>query len=158
MSNNTINMTGRRQQRGIALLEAMIATVILAIGLLGTIGLQARAYSAMSDASMRAEAVIASEKLFGLMSTDIANLSNYAVVAGGTPGASLAKWAEEVRGNATATPVVKGTIPNAVISVAVAPNSNGTNSTAVTVKISWTRKSGGPANTSTMTSYLSGST
>jgi type IV pilus assembly protein PilV len=150
MSNN---MMQRRQQRGIALLEAMIATVILAIGLLGTIGLQARAYSAMNEASMRAEATIASEKLFGLMSTDVANLSSYAMAAGGTPNAVLAKWVDEVKGTADK----KGSIPGATISVAVAANSGGTTSTAVTVKISWTRKAGGPANTNTITSYLSGS-
>lgn len=143
----------RRQQQGIALLEAMIATVILAIGLLGTIGLQARAYSAMNEASTRAEATIASEKLFGLMSTDVGNLPAYAMAAGGTPGAVLAKWVDEVKGSATN----KGTVPGAVVSVAVAPLSGGTNSTAVTVKISWTRKAGGPVNTNTMTSYLSGS-
>jgi type IV pilus assembly protein PilV len=151
MSNNHMMM--RRQQRGIALLEAMIATVILAIGLLGTIGLQARAYSAMNEASMRAEAAIASEKLFGLMSTDVGNLSSYALTAGGTPNAVLASWVNEVKG----TPTTTGTIPGAVISVAVAANSGATNSTAVTVKISWTRKAGGPVNTNTMTSYLSGS-
>lgn len=151
------NMMQRRRQSGIALLEAMIATVILAIGLLGTIGLQARAYSAMNEASMRVEATIATEKLFGLMSTDVQNLPAYAMASGGTPGASLAKWVEEVKGNSTSTPKIPGTVPGAVISVAVAPNSNGTNSTAVTVKISWTRKAGGPTNTNTMTSYLSGS-
>jgi type IV pilus assembly protein PilV len=150
MSNH---MMQRRQQRGIALLEAMIATVILAIGLLGTIGLQARAYSAMNEASMRVEATIASEKLFGLMSTDVGNLPAYAMAVGGTPGAVLTKWVDEVKGTGTA----RGTIPGAVISVAVAPNSSGTKSTAVTVKISWTRKAGGPTNTNTMTSYLSGS-
>jgi type IV pilus assembly protein PilV len=143
----------RRQQRGIALLEAMIATVILAIGLLGTIGLQARAYSAMNDASMRAEATIASEKLFGLMTTDFANLSLYAMAAGSTPNAVLTNWVDEVKGTATNP----GTVPGATISVAVTANSGGTTSTAVTVKISWTRKAGGPVNTNTMTSYLSGS-
>lgn len=151
MSNHHLTM--RSTQRGIALLEAMIATVILAIGLLGTIGLQARAYSAMNEASMRAEATIASEKLFGLMSTDVANLSSYAMASGAAPNAVLASWANEVTG----TPTTKGTIPGAVISVAVAPNSGGTGSTAVTVKISWARKAGGPTNTNTMTSYLSGS-
>jgi len=150
MSNH---MMQRRQQRGIALLEAMIATVILAIGLLGTIGLQARAYSAMNEASMRAEATIASEKLFGLMSTDVNNLPAYAMAAGGAASAPMVQWVNEVKG----TPSRPGPIPGAVISVAVAPNSGGTNSTAVTVKISWTRKAGGPTNTNTMTSYLSGS-
>jgi type IV pilus assembly protein PilV len=141
-------MMQRRQQSGVALIEALIAIVILAIGLLGTIGLQARAYSAMNDASMRAEATIASEKLFGLMSTDVNNLAAYALAPGGTAGTALQKWATETQ----------ATIKNAAISVTVTPASNGTDSTAVTVKIAWTRKAGGPTNTNTMTAYMSGST
>jgi type IV pilus assembly protein PilV len=137
----------RSRQNGIALLEAMIATVILAIGLLGTIGLQARAYSAMNEASLRAEATIASEKLFGLMSTDVKNLASYAKTTSGTAGAPLLDWDNET----------KGAIPGATTTVTVTPNSNGTSSTAVTVAITWQRKTGGAANTSTMTSYLSGS-
>lgn len=134
----------RSSQQGIALLEAMIATVILAIGLLGTIGLQARAYSAMNDASARAEATMASEKLFGLMSTDIANLPAYAMAEGGTGGAKVSNWVTET----------KVAIPQAKIAVAVKPASNGTNSTEVTVTIKWQRRTGDATNTSTMTSYL----
>lgn len=143
-------MTMRRStQRGVALLEVMIAAVILAIGVLGTIGLQARAYSAMNDASLRAEATIASEKLFGLMSTDVTNLPQYAMAEGSAPGALLATWVADT----------KTAIPNAVTSVTVTPGSNGTNSTAVTVVIKWQRKAGAAsiANISTVTSYLSGS-
>lgn len=147
----------RRQQQGVALLEVMIATVILAIGLLGTIGLQARAYSAMNDASERVEATIASEKLFGLMSTDLVNLPKYAMAAGGTPDPVLATWLTDVVGVAGAGGT-RGTIPGAVVSVLVTPNTNGTKASAVTVQISWTRKAGGPTNTNTMTSYLSGTT
>lgn len=137
--------TLRSSQRGIALLEAMIATVILAIGLLGTIGLQARAYSAMNDASARAEATLASEKLFGLMNTDVNNLSAYALATGGTAGAKLSPWLNET----------KKAIRDAVVTVSVKPASNGTTSTEVTVVITWQRKAGDPTNTSTMTSYLS---
>jgi type IV pilus assembly protein PilV len=140
----------RSRQQGIALLEAMIATVILAIGLLGTIGLQARAYSAMNEASMRAEATIATEKLFGLMSTDVSHIADYAKTATGTAKSVLTNWDAET----------KAAIPGAVTSVTVTPNSNGTDSTGVTVVIKWQRKAGDATtvNTSTMTSYLSGST
>jgi type IV pilus assembly protein PilV len=141
--------TPRSGQNGIALIEAMIATVILAIGLLGTIGLQARAYSALNDASLRAEATIASEKLFGLMSTDVANLNSYAKTTSSVPGDVLSPWDKET----------KAAIPDATTAVTVTPTSNGTSSTAVTVTIQWQRKKGDAttANTSTMTSYLSGS-
>jgi type IV pilus assembly protein PilV len=144
---STMNMR-RSSQQGIALLEAMIATVILAIGLLGTIGLQARAYSAMNEASARAEATMASEKLFGLMSTDLDNLPAYAVVEGGAGGPKVTNWIAET----------KVVIPSAKIAVAVTPASNGTNSTEVTVTIRWQRKAGDATNTSTMTSYLAKST
>ena len=138
----------RRQQQGIALIEAMIATVILAIGLLGTIGLQARAYSAINDAGMRVEATLASEKLFGLMNADVTNLKRYALAAGGTPDGLLANWVTET----------KAAMPGAAITVTVTPPPDDTIShTAITVKISWTRKAGGPTNTNTMTSYLSDS-
>jgi len=138
-------MMPRRQQHGVALLEAMIACVILAIGLLGTVGLQARAYSAMNDAGARAEAVIASERLFGMMSTDQANLANYALAAGGAPGAALAPWYADT---------IKA-IPGATISVAMAAAPTG-NSTAVTVTIAWKRKpSDANGNQNVVTSYLS---
>jgi len=141
-------MTARRTQRGVALLEAMIACVILAIGLLGTIGLQARAYSAMNDAGTRAEAVIASDKLFGMMNTDIGHLGSYALAAGAQPGAALAPWYADT---------IKA-IPGATISVVMAAAPTG-NSTAVTVKIVWKRKpTDVNGNQNVVTSYLAGST
>ena len=41
-----------RRQQGVALLEVLVSVVILAIGLLGAVGLQARSYSALSDAGL----------------------------------------------------------------------------------------------------------
>lgn len=136
-------MMPRRQQQGVALLEAMIACVVLAIGLLGTVGLQARAYSAMNDAGARAEAVIASERLLGMMSTDLTHLADYALAANGSPGAALMPWY-------TAT---RTAIPGAVISVVVASAAVG-NSQAVTVTIAWKRRATDAGNSNTMTSFL----
>jgi len=115
------------RQGGIALLEAMIATVILAIGLLGTIGLQARAYSALADADMRAEATIAADKLLGVMANDTANLSSYALAAGGTPSTVLLPWVQETQSY----------IPNAVITVT---QTQLTGYVQVDILIKWTRK------------------
>ena len=58
-----------RLQRGVALLEALIATVILAIGLLGAIGMQARAYTALSEAGLRGEATIFADRHPGALVT-----------------------------------------------------------------------------------------
>jgi type IV pilus assembly protein PilW len=63
-----------RRQRGIALIEVLVAIVLLGIGVLGTIGLQGRRYSALADTGMRAEATIAAEKLHGRDGNDQANL------------------------------------------------------------------------------------
>jgi type IV pilus assembly protein PilV len=49
----------RKTQHGFSLVESLVAVVLLGIGLLGAIGMQARSYSALSDAGMRAEATIA---------------------------------------------------------------------------------------------------
>lgn len=138
----------KRQQEGVALIEAMIATIVLAIGLLGTIGLQARAYSAINDASQRAEATIASQKLIGLMSTDVTNLASYATASCTGAPALLTAWCADT---------IKA-IPGATVGVVIAPLVTGS-STAVTVTIGWQLKAGtaGTANRSVMTAYLAGS-
>jgi type IV pilus assembly protein PilV len=134
----------RRKQQGMALIEALLAAVLLGIGLLGTIGLQARSYSALSQAGMRAEATIAAEKLLGVMSTDQANLAAYALAANGTPSPRLADWYAETRSH----------VPGASITVTVTPTA-GTSRTAVEIR--WARKAGEPANVHRVTSYIAGS-
>lgn len=131
----------RRSQRGIALLESLLAIVILGIGLLGTIGLQARAYSALSDAGMRAEATMAGEKLLGVMTADAANLAGYNLAAGGNPGAAIAPWLAETR----------AAIPGAVVSVNVVRQ---TVQTQVDIAIRWQRKANTAQNQHLVTSYI----
>jgi type IV pilus assembly protein PilV len=132
----------RGQQRGIAMLEAIIAILILAIGLLGTVGLQARSYSALSDASMRAEATIAGERLFGIMSNDLPNLASYALAENGTAGPAVAPWLADTQAQ----------IPGAIVSVRLVQQSPST--TMVQISIRWTRKTGGAENRHVLTSYI----
>jgi type IV pilus assembly protein PilV len=139
----------KQRQSGIALIEALLAVLILAIGLLGTIGLQARAYSALSQADMRAEATIATEKLVGIMSNDQGanqgNLAGYALAANGAPGAPLAPWYNETVAQ----------IPGATITVLITPSSN--RLARVDITISWVRKTGDPVNQHRLTSYIAAS-
>lgn len=137
----------KTHQRGIALLEALLAVLLLAIGLLGTIGLQARAYAALSEAGMRAEATIASEKLLGIMANDQLNATSYALVAGAVPKAALSAWYAETLVN----------IPGAVISVTVGAPAAGTTRSKVDVVISWIREKGKTANSQATTAYISSS-
>lgn len=126
----------QRQQRGVALLEALLAALLLAIGLLGTIGLQARAYSALSEAGMRAEATIASERLLGMMATDGQHLSDYQLSAGGEPGTRLAAWLSATRKS----------IPGAQVVVAVSAGSGAMAQSTVQITIRWQRKADAPTN------------
>lgn len=137
-------MRRRQHQGGIALLEALLATLILAIGLLGTIGMQARAYSALSDASMRAEATLATEQLLGVIASDQANLASYALTSGATPSAVLAPWYAATRAS----------IPGALIDVTIVPTA-GTARSEVDIRIRWTRKAGAAQNVHQVTAYLS---
>jgi type IV pilus assembly protein PilV len=139
----------QRTQRGIALVEVLVAAVLLAIGVLGALGLQARSQGALADAGMRAEAVIAANKLLGIMALDQANLAAYAIAPGEVPDERLAGWYAETRSRAH--------IPGAQVQVTVAPDA-GANRTEVAVTISWTRKSGSAANSHTVSAWLAPST
>lgn len=135
---------GSRTQ-GFALIEALVAVALLAIGLIGMLGLQARSYAALEDSAMRTEATLAAESLLGIMSTDQANLAAYAVAEGAAPGAQLRPWFDATRAR----------IPAAVIGVGVTPVAG--SGTRVDLSIGWTRKAGGPANRHRITSYITGS-
>jgi type IV pilus assembly protein PilV len=132
-----------RRQGGIALLEAMLAIVILGIGLLGTVGLQARAYSALSDAGARADATLAAEKLIGIINADLPNVSSYNLAENGTPNAQLAGWALETRKN----------IPGAILFVQV-QDQPAQNRYQVDISIRWQRKAKSEPNRHRVTSYI----
>ena len=138
---------GRRAERGIALIESLIAVLILGIALVGTLGLQARSVAALSDAGLRAEATIAANQLLGMMNTDIANAAAYAVAKAAAPGARLAPWHAEVRTR----------IPGATIEVGVTPTA-GTSRTEVDIVIGWQRTTDSQVNVHRVTSYLSPAT
>lgn len=138
-----MNAIAHRRQGGIALLEAMLAIVILGIGLLGTVGLQARAYSALSDAGARAEATLAAEKLIGVINADVPNIAQYKLAEGGVPNTNLAAWAAETRQH----------IPGAVLFVQVQDQA-AQNRYQVDISIRWQRKANGETNRHRVTSYI----
>ena len=144
---NMNNPVRVRSQRGIALIEALVAVVLLGVGLLGVIGMQARSYSALSDTGMRAEATIAADKLLGVMAADQANLAAYQLAKGGTPGSRLLPWYNETRTN----------IPGAGIQVDLAQVA-GTSRVRAVITISWARKANTAANQHVITDYIANAT
>lgn len=130
-----------RRQAGVALLEVMIAVILLGIGLLGAIGLQARSYAALSEAGQRAEATIQADKLVAMINNDVANIGLYALAPNTTPGAAIAPWLAETR----------ALIPGAAATVV--PVQQGTR-WRVDLTITWRRKQGADQNTHRVTAYV----
>ncbi|MCS0590960.1 prepilin-type N-terminal cleavage/methylation domain-containing protein [Massilia norwichensis] len=135
-----------RAQQGFALVESLVAVALLAIGLIGMLGLQARSVAALEDSAMRTEATLAAESLLGIMATDQANLAAYAVAAGAAPSAQLRPWHQATIAR----------IPSATIGVTVTPGAAAAG-TRVDIRIAWTRKAGTSANQHRITSYIAGS-
>lgn len=88
--------TGRKQQRGVMLLEALIAILIFSMGILAMVGMQATTISTVSDAKYRADAAFLANQVIGQMWVDQANLASYAYTTG-TPPAVLANWVAQVQ-------------------------------------------------------------
>ena len=86
----------RHQQRGVMLIEALIAILIFTIGILGVIGLQAAAVQQSTDAKNRTEAAYMADQLMGAMwsgNRTIANLrSQYDANTCGTSCPGTTAW------------------------------------------------------------------
>lgn len=122
-----------RQQGGATLLEILVSVLILSLGILALVGLQARSITAAGDAKHRVEATNYADQVVGQMWADRANLLNYPTFA--APAA--AAWQLQVA-NALPGPGAGA--------IAVTPDPNGN---LVTVTVSWTPPglpSGAPAN------------
>jgi type IV pilus assembly protein PilV len=80
--------TTRRRQRGVTLLDALIAIVLLAFGMLGLVGLQARLLKAGSDAQYRITAAALADRLLSMALVDAANAACYTLPANPPPTCS----------------------------------------------------------------------
>lgn len=137
----------RQAQRGVALLEALIAVLLLGIGLVGTLALQVNSQAALSEAAMRAEATIAANELIGVMSTDLDHLDEYALARDAEPGERLETWHAALADH----------LPNAAVEVSVTPAAD-TERTAVVIVIKWRRSETAQQNTHRIVTYMARST
>lgn len=133
----------RQAQRGVALLEALIAVLLLGIGLVGTLALQVNSQAALSEAAMRSEATIAANELIGAMSTDLDNLEEYALAKDGEPGERLEEWHDALAAH----------LPNAAVEITVTPAAD-TERTAVVIVIGWRRSDTAQHNEHRIVTYL----
>ncbi len=112
------------------LIEALVALLIFAFGVLGLVGLQAAMTKAQSTAKFRADAAFLAQQVLGTMWSDAPNVANYGPAGGGLVGcagyARCNSWAEKVA----------STLPGGVAAVTVAGSD-------VTVAITWTQPNEG---------------
>jgi type IV pilus assembly protein PilV len=132
----------RRGQTGAYLLEVLIGVLIFALGVLGIVGLQAASLRSTSDASLRAEAVLAANQLMAQMWTDDETklAATYDSTLGGQGYLDFAAQLKAVQGGAWAQdPTV---LVNAGCNMGVAPSQT---SQIVTIQIYWQSPTGSVA-------------
>ncbi|MEG0822393.1 MAG: type IV pilus modification protein PilV [Burkholderiaceae bacterium] len=126
------------RQRGLSLVEILVAVVILSIGLLGLAGLQANSMRASQGSLYRAQAATLVADLAERMRTNLGDARNYQHALGAAPpagthvrAADLADWLARV----AALPAGRG-------AVSVNPSN-----TLVTITVEWDdSRAGGPVN------------
>lgn len=89
-------------QRGVAMIEALISVVLLAIGILGLIAFQGEMTKNATQSKLRGEAAFLANQLIGQMwADDRGNLARYTVVAGtcqiNNSNPSCVNWANAVQ-------------------------------------------------------------
>lgn len=95
------HLSTRRRQRGVSLIDAMIAIAILSFGLIGMTRMQGRMVTAATDAQMRTTAVQLADELLSTVLVDLANVSCYTLPAAGgcastAAAGRLTDWAGRV--------------------------------------------------------------
>jgi type IV pilus assembly protein PilV len=124
---------GKCAMQGFMLIEALVALLIFAFGVLGLVGLQATMTKAQSTAKYRADASFLAQQVLGTMWSDAPNLANYAT--GNCTGyARCNSWAAKVA----------STLPGGNAAVTVVASD-------VTVAITWTQPNEGSHSYTTRT-------
>lgn len=113
-----------KRQAGIALLEVLIAILLISFGILGIIGLQANAIGFTTDARYRIEAGALADRLVAQIWVDPANIASYDWAGSGSPPAVLAGWVNDV----------EATLPNATT---LRPTVDVGTDNVVTVTVRW---------------------
>ncbi len=84
------------RQRGVMLIEALLAILIFSIGILAVVGMQSLAIKDVAQSKYRSEAAFLVEELVAQMWTDNGNLAAYQYSGTGTPPARLQTWVQRV--------------------------------------------------------------
>ncbi|MDR7331073.1 type IV pilus modification protein PilV [Roseateles asaccharophilus] len=136
----------RHRQRGVLLLEVLIALLIFSLGVLGLVGLQAAAAKQSGHTKYRADATLLANELLGQMrlASNVYATLNTRFKSSGGGGADYLAWRSRVitqlPGADTYPPTVElvELAPlNAIVAGASAPATGLSSSTRVTVTMRW---------------------
>ena len=107
-------MPVRKNQSGVALLEALVGILIFSIGILALMGLQAQSIRNTVEAKYRNEAAYLANQIIGQMWVDRSNLAAYDTGGGANP--NMVAWENQVAN--TLPRVVAGGVNSPTITVA----------------------------------------
>lgn len=146
----------RRRQRGLIIVEVLLAVLIFSFGILGVIHLQATAIKLNADAKLRSDASYLAGQIISQMWIDRSNLDDYVHLPegedcefSGDEGASehVTDWV----GTAAKPGTVLGSLPNATSQIKF---ESGTN--MVTVTVCWRSPQETETHNFTSTALISG--
>jgi len=113
----------QRSERGVMLIEALVAILIFSIGILAVVGMQAVAIKDVTSAKYRSEAAFLVQELLSQMWTDNGNIGSYAYTGVGMPPLKIRAWVNKVQSRlpdgANQPPVV--TLTNPIPAAPAAP-------------------------------------
>ena len=84
-------------ERGVMLIEALVAILIFSIGILAVVGMQAVAIKDVASAKYRSEAAFLVQELLSQMWTDNGNIGTYAFTGAGAPPDKIKVWVKKVQ-------------------------------------------------------------
>jgi type IV pilus assembly protein PilV len=118
-------LQSRGRERGVMLIEALIAILIFSIGILAVVGMQGVAIKNVTESKYRSEAAFLANELISNMWTDAGNVTPANYNYPGSSYAKLVNWVAKVDatlpGTSVARPKVTITLPPPVVPPAVAP-------------------------------------
>jgi len=138
------------QQRGVVMIEVLVALLIFMLGVLGLVGLQTSMTRAQTDSKVRAEAVTLANDVIGRMWTDLDKLSDYDTK---TSEASSASKCEALTRCTEWQNKVAKTLPGGSSAITV-----DTATGDVAVQLSWTTPAGDTHSYTTQTTISKAST
>jgi type IV pilus assembly protein PilV len=86
-----------KNQKGVLLLEAMIAILLFSVGVLAVVGLQANAIKNVAQSKYRADASFLADQIVGQIWANRNNAATYAYAGAGSAPAVAAAWVTQVQ-------------------------------------------------------------